>query len=127
MSQNAHANPTSIKQRTRFNIGVFDRFSFMGEGEAGSGAGAGAAAGAGAGAAASGAGGDSGARALKGVMRVGLLAKGLVLKGDRDVRLVVLCSDRPTVTLLKRVAADLPHHLARVKVRYVHRRNRIDY
>ncbi|XP_047028917.1 zinc finger RNA-binding protein isoform X1 [Helicoverpa armigera] len=56
-----------------------------------------------------------GARALKGVMRVGLLAKGLLLKGDRDVRLVVLCHDRPTVTLLKRVATDLPAHLARLK------------
>ncbi|XP_047505610.1 zinc finger RNA-binding protein isoform X5 [Pieris napi] len=78
------------------------RFSFMGEGEGG--------------------GGESGAgpagapsRALKGVMRVGLLAKGLLLRGDRDVRLVVLCHDRPTVTLLKRVAADLPGHLQRVK------------
>lgn len=49
-------------------------------------------------------------------MRVGLLAKGLLLRGDRDVRLVVLCHDRPTVTLLKRVAADLPLHLARLKV-----------
>ncbi|KPI97055.1 Zinc finger RNA-binding protein [Papilio xuthus] len=48
-------------------------------------------------------------------MRVGLLAKGLLLRGDRDVRLVVLCHDRPTVTLLKRVAADLPHHLMRIK------------
>ncbi|GBP61748.1 Zinc finger RNA-binding protein [Eumeta japonica] len=57
-----------------------------------------------------------GGRALKGVMRVGLLAKGLLLKGDRDVRLVVLCHDRPTVTLLKRVAADLPHHLNKVKL-----------
>ncbi|XP_073960181.1 zinc finger RNA-binding protein-like isoform X2 [Choristoneura fumiferana] len=76
-------------------------FSFMGEGEGG------AAGAEGAGAAV--------ARALKGVMRVGLLAKGLLLKGDRDVRLVVLCHDRPTVTLLKRVATDLPHHLAKVK------------
>ncbi|XP_032514500.1 zinc finger RNA-binding protein isoform X2 [Danaus plexippus] len=55
------------------------------------------------------------ARALKGVMRVGLLAKGLLLRGDKDVRLVVLCHDRPTVTLLKRVAADLPAHLNKVK------------
>ncbi|CAG9565846.1 unnamed protein product [Danaus chrysippus] len=54
-------------------------------------------------------------RALKGVMRVGLLAKGLLLRGDKDVRLVVLCHDRPTVTLLKRVAADLPAHLIKVK------------
>lgn len=72
----------------------------MGEGEAAGGAGA----------------GGEGVRALKGVMRVGLLAKGLLLRGDRDVRLVVLCHDRPTVTLLKRVAADLPLHLARIKV-----------
>ncbi|KAI5643941.1 DZF domain-containing protein [Phthorimaea operculella] len=48
-------------------------------------------------------------------MRVGLLAKGLLLSGDKNVRLVVLCHDRPTVTLLKRVAADLPHHLNKVK------------
>ncbi|XP_026740930.1 zinc finger RNA-binding protein isoform X3 [Trichoplusia ni] len=78
-------------------------FSFACEGEAGAGAGAGPGA------------GEAGARALKGVMRVALLAKGLLLKGDRDVRLVVLCHDRPTVTLLKRVAADLPAHLAKVK------------
>ncbi|XP_045512113.1 zinc finger RNA-binding protein isoform X4 [Pieris brassicae] len=78
-------------------------FSFMGEGEGGGGGESGA--------------GPSSApsRALKGVMRVGLLAKGLLLRGDRDVRLVVLCHDRPTVTLLKRVAADLPGHLQRVK------------
>ncbi|XP_035447047.1 zinc finger RNA-binding protein isoform X4 [Spodoptera frugiperda] len=56
-----------------------------------------------------------GGRALKGVMRVGLLAKGLLLRGDRAVRLVVLCHDRPTVTLLKRVATDLPAHLHKVK------------
>lgn len=82
----------------------------MGEGEAASGGGTGTGTGA----------GESAApplRALKGVMRVGLLAKGLLLKGDRAVRLVVLCADRPTITLLKRVAADLPVHLAKVKVR----------
>ncbi|KAM3960452.1 LOW QUALITY PROTEIN: zinc-finger protein 72D [Aphomia sociella] len=82
-------------------------FSFVGEGEAGTGGGE-------AGAAAAG-GAAAGARALKGVMRVGLLAKGLLLRGDRDVRLVVLCHDRPTVTLLKRVALDLPAHLAKLK------------
>lgn len=81
------------------------RFSFACEGEATASAGAG-----------TGGAGEAGARALKGVMRVALLAKGLLLKGDRDVRLVVLCHDRPTVTLLKRVAADLPAHLAKVKV-----------
>ncbi|XP_039758213.1 zinc finger RNA-binding protein isoform X3 [Pararge aegeria] len=79
-------------------------FSFVGEGEAAPGGGEAAGAPAG-----------PGVRALKGVMRVGLLAKGLLLRGDRDVRLVVLCHDRPTITLLKRAAADLPHHLNKVK------------
>ncbi len=44
-----------------------------------------------------------GFRALKGVMRVGLLAKGLLLKGDTDVRLIVICSNKPTKSLLERV------------------------
>ena len=42
-------------------------------------------------------------RALKGVMRVGLLAKSLLLRGDTDVQLVVLCSDKPTKALFNRV------------------------
>jgi zinc finger RNA-binding protein len=51
-------------------------------------------------------------RMLKGVMRVGLLAKGLLLKGDRTVQLVVLCSQPPTYQLLDRVAQALPVHLS---------------
>ncbi len=51
-------------------------------------------------------------RVLKGVMRVGVLAKGLVLKGDREFRLVVLCGEKPTVRLLDRIAALLPGSLA---------------
>ncbi|KAJ6633776.1 Zinc finger RNA-binding protein 2 [Pseudolycoriella hygida] len=50
-------------------------------------------------------------RILKGVMRVGLLAKGLLLQGDNLVELVVLCADKPTHTLLKRVAKELPVQL----------------
>lgn len=46
-------------------------------------------------------------RALKGVMRVGLLAKGLLLKGDTDVQLIVLCADKPTKCLLGRVYSIL--------------------
>lgn len=42
-------------------------------------------------------------RALKGVMRVGLLAKGLLLKGDTDVQLIVLCAQKPSKSLLERV------------------------
>ncbi|OZC05926.1 zinc finger, C2H2 type, partial [Onchocerca flexuosa] len=47
-------------------------------------------------------------RILKGVMRVGLLAKGLLLKTDREVQLVVLCSQPPTRTLLSKVVRLLP-------------------
>ncbi|XP_067644397.1 zinc finger RNA-binding protein [Eurosta solidaginis] len=58
---------------------------------------------------------DSGnVRMLKGVMRVGFLAKGLLLQGDNAVELVVLCSEKPTIGLLKRVAAELPAKLKEV-------------
>lgn len=50
-------------------------------------------------------------RLLKGVMRVGLLAKGLLLKGDEQVQLVVLCSKKPTKIMLSRVAELLPQEL----------------
>lgn len=46
-------------------------------------------------------------RSLRGVMRVGLVAKGLLLKGDLDLELVLLCKDKPTVTLLRKVAENL--------------------
>lgn len=49
-------------------------------------------------------------------MRVGLLAKGLLLRGDRQVQLIVLCSEKPTRTLLRRVAQQLPQEL-RVRTR----------
>uniref|UniRef100_A0A1I8C2J5 DZF domain-containing protein n=1 Tax=Meloidogyne hapla TaxID=6305 RepID=A0A1I8C2J5_MELHA len=42
-------------------------------------------------------------RVLKGVMRVGLLAQHLLLKTDKTIDLVVLCSKIPSVTLLKKV------------------------
>lgn len=51
-------------------------------------------------------------RVLKGVMRVGVLAKGLLLHGDLNVNLVVLCSEKPTRTLLERIADNLPKQLA---------------
>lgn len=46
-------------------------------------------------------------RSLRGVMRVGLVAKGLLLKGDLELELVLLCKDKPTVSLLKKVADNL--------------------
>ena len=50
-------------------------------------------------------------RTLKGVMRVGDLAKGLLLQGDRSLHVVVLCSVKPTTTLFKRVYDALPKYL----------------
>jgi hypothetical protein len=44
-------------------------------------------------------------------MRVGVLAKGLLLKGDSNVRLVVLCADKPTENLLNQVCGMLPVQL----------------
>ncbi|XP_040833373.1 zinc finger RNA-binding protein isoform X2 [Ochotona curzoniae] len=51
-------------------------------------------------------------RALKGVLRVGVLAKGLLLRGDRNVHLVLLCSEKPSKSLLSRIAENLPKQLA---------------
>lgn len=54
---------------------------------------------------------DSKDRVLRGVMRVGLVAKGLLLKGDAELELVLLCSNKPTVALLKQVAEKLSEQL----------------
>ncbi|KAM4708098.1 zinc finger RNA-binding protein isoform 2-T2 [Discoglossus pictus] len=51
-------------------------------------------------------------RALKGVLRVGVLAKGLLLRGDRNVSLVLLCAEKPTKVLLSRISENLPKQLA---------------
>ncbi|XP_070819665.1 zinc finger RNA-binding protein [Chaetodon trifascialis] len=53
-------------------------------------------------------------RALKGVMRVGVLAKGLLLRGDKNVNLVLLCSEKPTKDLLTRIVEHLPKQLTMV-------------
>lgn len=45
-------------------------------------------------------------------MRVGLVAKGLLLKGDLDLELVLLCKDKPTSDLLEKVAENLGVQLA---------------
>ncbi|XP_068584994.1 interleukin enhancer-binding factor 3-like [Cebidichthys violaceus] len=55
--------------------------------------------------------GDSQERVLRGVMRVGLVAKGLLLTGDKDLELVLLCSNKPTITLLNQVAEKLTAQL----------------
>uniref|UniRef100_A0AAR2JY96 Spermatid perinuclear RNA-binding protein n=1 Tax=Pygocentrus nattereri TaxID=42514 RepID=A0AAR2JY96_PYGNA len=43
---------------------------------------------------------EGSATKLKGVLRVGLVAKGLLLKQDLDLELVLLCSNAPTSTVL---------------------------
>lgn len=42
------------------------------------------------------------------------LFAGLLLQGDKVVQLVVLCAEKPTVSLLKRVAAELPVQLKQI-------------
>ncbi|CAL8308318.1 unnamed protein product [Lota lota] len=51
-------------------------------------------------------------RLLKGVMRVGILAKGLLLHGDRKVELILLTAKKPTASLLESIADQLPKELA---------------
>ncbi|KAH0628633.1 hypothetical protein JD844_010012 [Phrynosoma platyrhinos] len=53
-------------------------------------------------------------RTLRGVMRVGLVAKGLLLKGDLDLELVLLCKEKPTIGLLEKVADNLGTQLATI-------------
>jgi zinc finger RNA-binding protein len=53
-------------------------------------------------------------RILKGVMRVGALAKGLLLQGQLSVELVVLCAEKPTYTLLKKIGKLVPEKLKEV-------------
>ncbi|CAL8270755.1 unnamed protein product [Lota lota] len=53
-------------------------------------------------------------RSLRGVMRVGLVAKGLLLKGDLHLELVLLCKDKPTTRLLGKVADNLSVQLKAV-------------
>uniref|UniRef100_A0A8C6YB70 Interleukin enhancer binding factor 3 n=1 Tax=Naja naja TaxID=35670 RepID=A0A8C6YB70_NAJNA len=53
-------------------------------------------------------------RTLRGVMRVGLVAKGLLLKGDLDLELVLLCKEKPTIGLLEKVADNLSTQLAAI-------------
>lgn len=45
-------------------------------------------------------------------MRVGILAKGLLLRGDRDVQLILLAAKKPTASLLRTIAEQLPKQLA---------------
>ncbi|CAD7675105.1 unnamed protein product [Nyctereutes procyonoides] len=46
-------------------------------------------------------------RALKLVSDMGVLAKGLLLRADRNVNLVLLCSEKPSKTLLSHIKYDI--------------------
>lgn len=56
-------------------------------------------------------GADAPPRAIKGLLRIGVLAKGLLLHDDLNVEMVLLCNDKPTRTLLVRIADNLPKQL----------------
>ncbi|XP_077379949.1 interleukin enhancer-binding factor 3-like isoform X1 [Festucalex cinctus] len=51
--------------------------------------------------------GNAQKRVMHGIMRVGLLANGLLLKGDLNLELVLLCFNKPTITMLIQVAESL--------------------
>ncbi|XP_074871817.1 spermatid perinuclear RNA-binding protein isoform X1 [Carettochelys insculpta] len=51
---------------------------------------------------------DQSGRTLCGVMRIGLVAKGLLIKDDMDLELVLMCKEKPTKTLLYLVKDNLP-------------------
>ncbi|XP_054867335.1 spermatid perinuclear RNA-binding protein-like isoform X1 [Amphiprion ocellaris] len=51
---------------------------------------------------------SDGTSVLCGVTRVGLVAKGLLIKGDMDLELVLMCREKPTKLLLYTVSANLP-------------------
>ena len=55
-------------------------------------------------------------RILKGVMRVGFIAKGLLLKNDKSLHLVMLCLTKPTIGLVERVANELKFILINYKI-----------
>jgi len=52
--------------------------------------------------------GPSEGAVLCGVMRIGLVAKGLLIKDDMDLELVLMCKEKPTKTLLCTVCDNLP-------------------
>ncbi|KAM5192093.1 zinc finger RNA-binding protein 2 isoform 2-T2 [Mantella aurantiaca] len=54
---------------------------------------------------------------LRGVKRVGILSKGLILHGNQDFQLTLLCSKKPTCSLLKRIAEVLPEQLEKLSKR----------
>ena len=53
-------------------------------------------------------------RELMGVAREGDLAKGLILKGEKEVMLVVMCAKKPSLVILEKITAGLKKELQEV-------------
>ncbi|XP_040262427.1 spermatid perinuclear RNA-binding protein isoform X3 [Bufo bufo] len=51
---------------------------------------------------------DESGQVLCGVMRIGLVAKGLLIKDDMELELVLMCKEKPTESLLVTVRENLP-------------------
>ena len=60
--------------------------------------------------------GEGSEREITGVARVGDLAKSLLLKGDKNVDLVVMCSKKPTKTLLESISKSLVEELEKKEI-----------
>ena len=58
--------------------------------------------------------GEEGERELMGVARVGDLAKGLLLKGDKEVKLVVMCAKQPSLVMLEKITEAVKKELEEV-------------
>ncbi|NP_001087171.1 spermatid perinuclear RNA-binding protein [Xenopus laevis] len=57
---------------------------------------------------------DESGKVLCGVMRIGLVAKGLLIKDDMDLELVLLCKEKPSTRLLTTVAENLPLQIQKI-------------
>ncbi|XP_017563673.1 spermatid perinuclear RNA-binding protein isoform X2 [Pygocentrus nattereri] len=55
-----------------------------------------------------------GGKVLCGVVRIGLVAKGLLIKDDMDLELVLMCREKPTQTLLSTVCDNLPQQIEKL-------------
>eukprot|EP00079_Xenopus_tropicalis_P019233 XP_012808673.1 PREDICTED: spermatid perinuclear RNA-binding protein isoform X4 [Xenopus tropicalis] len=53
-------------------------------------------------------------RVLCGVMRIGLVAKGLLIKDDMDLELVLMCKEKPSESLLATVTENLPLQIQKI-------------
>jgi len=65
--------------------------------------------------------GNEGGRELVGVARVGDLAKGVLLSGDRTVEVVIMCRQKPTVELLETICESLKPKMEEISANTGHK------